>query len=751
MKKTGSLSGMFFLSALAAAIWGGAFCPQLSGEDGIADDFPQVRLQDQDGKQFYFYEDLLRDKIVLINLMYTSCDGTLCERGTQNLVNLQKLLGDRLGREIFIYSITLDPEHDTPDVLKAYAERYGARWTFLTGKLSDITALRHKLGLFDPDPKVDADRAKHSGMLKIGNVPLKSWSATSVLAEPARILEMIHRTMLPTGFARQSATQNLTAMKTPLKSSDITVTINGLRTPNRWEPSSPTVKMGDVVEWHAAEGRHGVIFKDFNLAKVVLEFDTDASLTIGPQSGFPEPAQGTVAKTAPPDTLLVRATVKAIPEGVTELPFVCTQHGDDMPGALVLQAPPKMASVRKAAVTMTINGLVRPLRWDPNSPPVKAGDVVEWHATDGTHGVIFNDFDVAKLVLEIDTAASLPIGPHTGFPAPAQGTEAKEAPMLLVRATVKAIPAGVTEIPFVCTRHGGGEDGMEGTLVLEAKKGVMAPTVTINGVRMPNRWDPASATVKAGDVVEWHATDGRHGVIFNDFDVAKLVLEIDTAASLPIGPQSGFPAPAQGTVARDAQQLLVRATVKAIPAGVTEIPFVCTQHGDDMPGALVLQASEKRAGVRSAAAAAPAVTISGVRHKARDATLIDKNGNLRSLREFSGQPHIVILIQGAFCPHCTAQLAEFQQQLEMLNVPIVVVTPLNDLEALADLPFEVFADTELNLFKSLQAFRDEALHGTFVFNSRDEILLKDIGDEPYTDFAAIQNALNDSSPRVGKR
>jgi len=69
----------------------------------------------------------------------------------------------------------------------------------LTGKIDDINALRFKLGLFDPDPKVDADPTKHSGMLKIGNVPLKSWSATSVLSEPSRILEMIHRTTLPTG------------------------------------------------------------------------------------------------------------------------------------------------------------------------------------------------------------------------------------------------------------------------------------------------------------------------------------------------------------------------------------------------------------------------------------------------------------------------------------------------------------------------------------------------------------------------
>ena len=132
------------------------------------------------------------------------------------------------------------------------------------------------------------------------------------------------------------------------------------------------------------------------------------------------------------------------------------------------------------------------------------------------------------------------------------------------------------------------------------------------------------------------------------------------------------------------------------------------------------------------------------RSKAREAKLVDRNGKPHSLREFAGRPHIVVLIKGAFCKFCMAQLAELQQQLGPSKVPVIVVTPIDDLEELADLPFIVFADPEFNLFKSLQAFRDEPLHGTFVFNSRDEIVLKDIGSEPYTDFAAIKNALKGS-------
>ena len=160
--------------------------------------FPKVVLESRDGKDISLYEDLLADKTILINFMYTRCDGTLCDRGTKNLVQLQKVLGDQIGKEVFIYSITLDPEHDTPAVLKAYADRYGAQWTFLTGKAEDINNLRRKLGLFDPDPKKDADRKQHSGMMVIGNGALNKWSSVSVLAKPERIIEMIERMKPPT-------------------------------------------------------------------------------------------------------------------------------------------------------------------------------------------------------------------------------------------------------------------------------------------------------------------------------------------------------------------------------------------------------------------------------------------------------------------------------------------------------------------------------------------------------------------------
>src|SRR5260370_35912991 len=119
---------LVFLFTLALLSCGVTDCPQVLADDPPKVDgpraayFPKVTLQTQDGKEVDFYEDLIKGKIVLINFMYTRCDGKLCGEGMKNLVKVQKALGDRLGREVFMYSITLDPEHDTPAVLKDYAK-----------------------------------------------------------------------------------------------------------------------------------------------------------------------------------------------------------------------------------------------------------------------------------------------------------------------------------------------------------------------------------------------------------------------------------------------------------------------------------------------------------------------------------------------------------------------------------------------------------------------------------------------------
>ena len=155
--------------------------------------FPNVVLTTHEGKQVRFYDDLLKDKIVTINFMYTQCADGRCPLTTANLVRVQRLLKDRGGRDIFMYSITLTPEHDTPAVLKRYARAYGVGpgWTFLTGKPEDVELLSRKLGFTWADPARDAKKANHIGNLRYGNEPLQLWAACPTQSNPAWIVESI--------------------------------------------------------------------------------------------------------------------------------------------------------------------------------------------------------------------------------------------------------------------------------------------------------------------------------------------------------------------------------------------------------------------------------------------------------------------------------------------------------------------------------------------------------------------------------
>jgi len=142
--------------------------------------FPNVELTTQDGKKVRFYDDLIKGKIVALELIYTTCKYN-CPLETARLVQVQKLLGDRMGKDIFFYSITIEPEHDTPEVLKAYAEKYnvGPGWLFLTGKPADIKLISKKLGL-DKLPNGN-DPDGHMPSLLIGNDATGIWMRNSAL------------------------------------------------------------------------------------------------------------------------------------------------------------------------------------------------------------------------------------------------------------------------------------------------------------------------------------------------------------------------------------------------------------------------------------------------------------------------------------------------------------------------------------------------------------------------------------------
>ena len=150
------------------------------------------------GRKVHFYDDLVRGRVVTVNLAYTRCTG-ICPAGFAKLAELQSMLGDAPGKDVFMYTLTLDPEHDTPRVLREARREYGAGpgWTFLTGAFDALEDVRRSLGMFDPDPKVDADRSQHSGLLALGNDPMGRWCRVPLGFRTEQIYDAFRRVRLP--------------------------------------------------------------------------------------------------------------------------------------------------------------------------------------------------------------------------------------------------------------------------------------------------------------------------------------------------------------------------------------------------------------------------------------------------------------------------------------------------------------------------------------------------------------------------
>ncbi|HYP28664.1 MAG TPA: SCO family protein [Blastocatellia bacterium] len=153
---------------------------------------PNVELTTHEGKKVRFYDDLVKDKIIVINFMYAECTG-ICPGITANLKNVQNILGDRVGRDIFMYSVTLRPGDDGPKQLAHYVEMHGIKpgWQFLTGKPRDVELLRRSLGFYDGNEKLDKDQTNHIGMVRYGNEARQWWAMCPGRAKPTWIVRSI--------------------------------------------------------------------------------------------------------------------------------------------------------------------------------------------------------------------------------------------------------------------------------------------------------------------------------------------------------------------------------------------------------------------------------------------------------------------------------------------------------------------------------------------------------------------------------
>lgn len=169
-----------------------------------SDDFANVKLTTHEGRRVRFVDDLVRGEpapTVIVQFMYTHCEG-ICYPTSQNLARVHGYLRSRMGKQVQMYSITLDPAHDTPAALAKYRAHFGDRqgWTFLTGRYDDIEQLRRSLGVYDLDPAIDADLTQHAGVLTFGNDDVDRWTA---LPGEMRARDIAHAVLFSTRSARR--------------------------------------------------------------------------------------------------------------------------------------------------------------------------------------------------------------------------------------------------------------------------------------------------------------------------------------------------------------------------------------------------------------------------------------------------------------------------------------------------------------------------------------------------------------------
>jgi cytochrome oxidase Cu insertion factor (SCO1/SenC/PrrC family) len=153
---------------------------------GATMDIPDVAVLDQEGNKLHFYTDLIKDKTVAINFIFTNCT-TICPPLAATCARLQKEMGDKVGKDVHLISISVDPVTDTPERLKAWGAKFkaGPGWTFVTGEKQEIDKLLNALGA------AVSKREDHTPALIIGNDGKGVWTRTYGLAKIPQNMSVI--------------------------------------------------------------------------------------------------------------------------------------------------------------------------------------------------------------------------------------------------------------------------------------------------------------------------------------------------------------------------------------------------------------------------------------------------------------------------------------------------------------------------------------------------------------------------------
>lgn len=189
-------------SALLAVLF--ALFP-LAGAPGSAQQwgktyFPNVELVTHDGRKVRFYDHVLKGKVVAINFIYTKCPD-VCPLDTAALRRVQKLLGPRVGRDVHLYSISLDPANDTPAAMKKYMRTFdvGPGWTFLTGRPRDLALIQAKFGI---KPVSAGMLTEHDTRFVLGNEAIARWVKRTPHDNPHVLAHILTSDLAAPGMAR---------------------------------------------------------------------------------------------------------------------------------------------------------------------------------------------------------------------------------------------------------------------------------------------------------------------------------------------------------------------------------------------------------------------------------------------------------------------------------------------------------------------------------------------------------------------
>ena len=148
--------------------------------------FTDVELINQNGEKVRFYTDVLKGKTVVINAFFTTCT-SVCPPMNRNMERIQQAFGDRVGKDVFLISISVDPEVDTPPKLKEYAKKFhaGPGWMFLTGKKENVEQALYKVGQY-----VEA-KDDHTTIFIVGNETTGLWKKAFGMANPTELIAIV--------------------------------------------------------------------------------------------------------------------------------------------------------------------------------------------------------------------------------------------------------------------------------------------------------------------------------------------------------------------------------------------------------------------------------------------------------------------------------------------------------------------------------------------------------------------------------